>query len=98
MFKLKLSISLVAALLLASALLPGPQFARAAYVPLTQHVAQQPAPTAAPSATQQSGRRERIEAPPLRPQAAALLIGANLLLAVAVVMLAWVLRRRQQRR
>ena len=48
----------------------------------------QAAPTAAP--------RKRLEAPPLRPRAAALLIGSNLLLAVGVVALAFYLRRRQR--
>lgn len=59
---------------------------------------QQPQPTVAPSATQSSGRRERIEAPPLRPQAAALLIGANLVLGVGIVVFAFLWRRRNQRK
>ena len=60
---------------------------------------QQAAPTPAPATTAaNSGRRDRIEAPQLRPQAAALLIGANLLVALAVVVLAWFLRRRGVRR
>ena len=60
---------------------------------------QQAAPTPAPTATAaNSVRRDRIEAPQLRPQAAALLIGANLLVALAVVVLAWFLRRRGLRR
>lgn len=52
----------------------------------------QAAPTAAPTAAP----RKRLEAPPLRPRAAALLIGSNLLLAVGVVALAFYLRRRQR--
>lgn len=62
--------------------------------------AQQPDPTAAPAPTaaQQTGQRKRLEAPPLRPGAAGLLIVVNLALALGVVMLALALRRRQQRR
>lgn len=54
--------------------------------------------TAQPAATAQAGQRKRVEAPPLRPQAAALLIGINLAIAAGIVVLAWFLRRRQQRR
>lgn len=55
-------------------------------------------PTAQPAPTAQAGQRKRLEAPPLRPQAAALLIGVNLAIAAGIVLLAWFLRRRQQRR
>ncbi|MBC8164030.1 MAG: hypothetical protein H7Z42_22700 [Roseiflexaceae bacterium] len=64
----------------------------------TNQVQPQATATPAPQATAQSGQRRRLEAPPLAPQVAGLLIGINLLIAAGIVLLAFVMRRRKQRR
>jgi len=65
---------------------------------LAAPAAQEPGPTSPAAATPQQGsQRKRLEAPPLQPQAAALLIGINLLVAAGIVGFAFALRRRRQR-
>ncbi|KAB8142017.1 hypothetical protein F8S13_15820 [Chloroflexia bacterium SDU3-3] len=64
---------------------------------LAAPAAQEPGPTSPAATPQQGSQRKRLEAPPLQPQAAGLLIGINLLVAAGIVGFAFALRRRRQR-